>query len=351
MSRSASGQPSRAQVPTPPSTTWSTAAAPCTASGWPPHRCAALSCRSPRRHTGSIPSGNPAHVVVGRVGGAGMWPSSHSACSRTSRTLKTGLGRKALVHGRHVDALDPVGAALLLSPARHAAGEVAADSRDPTAAARLAARTPPRRRGRSGRSWARSATTRASCRTPHGPGMETEPGQVRLVELQPRADVHDERTGDAHLLHLPRRERMASTSSRIKGPRLRSTTAWKLGGCGGSDPVARSTKRSSSDSFSRSLWRRSKPIVDETFMSMPGLRTAIRRGGRAIPRRCRPAAAAAWCSERKIARAPSSLSTARSGRAMSPTNSVSPVRMAHGSGPRAVSISAKAVCSGRCPGV
>ena len=50
-------------------------------------------------------------------------------------------------------------------------------------------------------------------------------------------------------------------------------------------------------------------------------------------------------------RAPSRFSTARSGRAMSPTNSESPVSTAHGSAPRAVSISANAVCSGRCPGV
>ena len=58
----------------------------------------------------------------------------------------------------------------------------------------------------------------------------------------------------------------------------------------------------------------------------------------------------ARCSERKMSRAPSSLSTARSGRAMSPTNSVSPVSTAHGSSLRAVSISANAVCSGRWPG-
>ena len=51
-------------------------------------------------------------------------------------------------------------------------------------------------------------------------------------------------------------------------------------------------------------------------------------------------------SEGNMPCAPSSLSTARSGRAMSPTNSVSPVSTAHGSGPRAVSISANAVCSG-----
>ncbi len=52
-----------------------------------------------------------------------------------------------------------------------------------------------------------------------------------------------------------------------------------------------------------------------------------------------------------MSRAPSAFSTARSGRAMSPTNSESPVSTAHGSSPRAVSISANAVCSGRCPGV
>ena len=57
------------------------------------------------------------------------------------------------------------------------------------------------------------------------------------------------------------------------------------------------------------------------------------------------------CSEWKIPRAPCTFSTARSGRAMSPTNSVSPLRTAHGSGPRRVSMIANAVCSGRCPGV
>ena len=56
-------------------------------------------------------------------------------------------------------------------------------------------------------------------------------------------------------------------------------------------------------------------------------------------------------SEPNTPRAPSSRSTARSGRAMSPTNSESPVSTAHGSGPRAVSVSTNAVCSGRCPGV
>ncbi len=56
------------------------------------------------------------------------------------------------------------------------------------------------------------------------------------------------------------------------------------------------------------------------------------------------------CREWNISRAPSSFSTARSGRAMSPTNSESPVSTAHGSGARSLSISRKAECSGRWPG-
>ena len=56
-------------------------------------------------------------------------------------------------------------------------------------------------------------------------------------------------------------------------------------------------------------------------------------------------------SEWKIPRAPSAFSIARSGRAMSLTNSVSPVSTAHGRSLRAVSTSANAVCSGRWPGV
>ncbi len=124
----------------------------------------------------------------------------------------------------------------------------------------------------------------------------------------------------------------ASTPSRSSGPRLMSTTAWKFGGWGGSDAVARSTKRSSSSSRSRSLCRRSNPIVEETFMSMPG---PPAQGAAEVPGpdldAVGRAAAAARAASGRSPRAPSSLSTARSGRAMSPTNRVSPVSTAHGS--------------------
>ena len=128
----------------------------------------------------------------------------------------------------------------------------------------------------------------------------------------------------------------ASTVSSTSGPRLSATMFWKFGGCGperrrSSARRTRPRRRSRSSSW----WARSKPIVEETLRSMPGPphsepprwpgQTSVVSGS----------VSSLSCSERKMPRAPSSLSTARSGRAMSPTNSVSPVSTAHGSSPRA----------------
>ena len=144
----------------------------------------------------------------------------------------------------------------------------------------------------------------------------------------------------------------ASTPSLSSGPRLMSTTAWKFGGWGGSAArraldeavlVAPRAAARCGGARTRSWRRPSCPC--------PGPRTGSRRDARATPRRCRRGRAASRAGSGRSPRAPSSLSTARSGRAMSPTNSVSPVSTAHGSSPRAVSISANAVCSGRWPGV
>ncbi len=93
------------------------------------------------------------------------------------------------------------------------------------------------------------------------------------------------------------------------------------------------------------------PAVEQIFMSMPG-------PPHIEPPRCAGhssqspgSVSSRWCTERKIWRAPSACSTAKSVRATSPTNRLSPLSTAHGSPPRVVSISRKAVCSGRCPGV
>ncbi len=105
----------------------------------------------------------------------------------------------------------------------------------------------------------------------------------------------------------------------------------KFGGCGGSPAIAFSTNASSSAIWSMGECSRSKPIVDETFRSMPG-------PPQSEPPRCpghtshvSGSCRSFSCRERKMSCAPSLLSTARSGRAMSPTKSVSPVRTAHGS--------------------
>src|SRR4051812_2923685 len=144
----------------------------------------------------------------------------------------------------------------------------------------------------------------------------------------------------------------AWTSPPCSGPRLTSTIARKFGGCGPSRASAPATKRSSSRSASAALCARSKPIVEATFRSMPGPphidpprwpgHTSV---SSASGRR------RSW-RERKMSRAPSAGSIARSGRATSPTNMLSPVSTAHGrSASRRPSTSANAVCSGRWPGV
>ena len=113
-----------------------------------------------------------------------------------------------------------------------------------------------------------------------------------------------------------------------------STIAWKFGGWGG-----RLARRALDErvlvvlAAAASLWRRSKPIVEETFMSMPG-------PPHSEPPRCPGHTSTSSGERQQLARAasgrcrarPPPCSTARSGRAMSPTNRVSPVSTAHGSG-------------------
>ena len=103
---------------------------------------------------------------------------------------------------------------------------------------------------------------------------------------------------------------------------------------------------------SSSLWRRSKPIVEETFMSMPG--PAAQRAAevaRARPRRCRARrqqlrrAASGRCRARPPPCRPRGRA-ARCRRRTACRRSAPPTAPA----PRAVSISANAVCSGRWPG-
>ena len=182
--------------------------------------------------------------------------------------------------------------------------------------------------------------------------MQIERGDVRVVELELGADVDDQRAVLLRLLDLARRERVDVDRLDLRAGRGCAPTMFsKFGGWGGRPAIAFSTNASSSAIWSIGECWRSKPIVEETFRSMPG-------PPQSEPPRCPgqtshvsgSGSSFSW-SERKMSRAPSLLSTARSGRAMSPTKSVSPVSTAQGSSPRSVSISANAVCSGRWPGV
>ena len=83
----------------------------------------------------------------------------------------------------------------------------------------------------------------------------------------------------------------------------------------------------------------------------PALRTSTRRGAPATPRNRRGGSGASRAPSGRSRARPSAWSIARSVRATSPTNRLSPLSTAHGSGPRLLSINRNAVCSGRCPGV
>ena len=175
---------------------------------------------------------------------------------------------------------------------------------------------------------------------------------VRLIELPLGADVDEQRAGASLPAPPDGGERMRLDGVADSSPRLSATMFSKFGGWGPRLASACSTKASSSVICRTSLCACSNPIVEETLRSMPG-------PPHIDPPRCPGQTSTSGgsdsnlpCSERKISRAPSSFSTARSGRATSPTNSVSPVSTAHGSSPpRLVSTSRNAVCSGRCPGV
>ena len=161
-------------------------------------------------------------------------------------------------------------------------------------------------------------------------------GDVRVVELLVGAHVDDQRPvrrgaarpGAARAAGARRPSVSSgprlSVDDRREVRRLRAELGQRLRRR--TRPRRRSPASGCARARSRS-WRRS---------SCPSRarRTSSRRGGRARPRRGRAGSSSCSCSERKMPRAPSDFSIARSGRATSSTNSVSPVSTAHGSSPR-----------------
>ena len=122
-----------------------------------------------------------------------------------------------------------------------------------------------------------------------------------------------------------------------------------FGGFGADTEAESATKSASCSIWSAGLKRRSKPIVEEPFelIDLPQSDPATWPGKTSTP----SGSSSSRRNEWKSPSAPSCAPTARSGRAASPTKSESPVRTSHGSSARERSITARQVCSGRCPGV
>jgi hypothetical protein len=147
--------------------------------------------------------------------------------------LQLVAGLQPPVQVRHGDALDPLDRQPLLAPARHAAGEVAADPGDPD-------------RGGERGGMARVVVVPAddhhelvSLDQPGQLGPEPSPqrgdadraGHVRLVELELGAYVDHERTVVAGLLHLARSERMHVHAPHHERPAVESDDVpevWRL---------------------------------------------------------------------------------------------------------------------------
>ena len=267
----------------------------------------------------------------------GMWPASHSLRSRTSRTWTSSRAPAARRRGsRSIRATGRFSCA----PARHAAVQEAGEARGCR---------PPRRAGRRARPSSSSRPTKHDVLL--AVGQPGEPGAEAGVEHRDRRSrrgcARRRTAGRCARRRAARRPprccstwRGASGSSSTpvgeQRPAVeRRRSRWKFGGCGPSPAsacvdelvlVVDRQRRRCARARSRSSRRSSCPS--------PGRRTSSRRGGRARPRRRPGSASSLPCSERKIPRAPSDFSIARSGRATSLTNSVSPVSTAHGSSPR-----------------
>ena len=123
----------------------------------------------------------------------------------------------------------------------------------------------------------------------------------------------------------------------------------RFGGFGAETPADSAMNAPTSDSASIGLKRRSKPIVVDAreLIEVPQSEPATWPGNTSTPS---GSSRSRW-SEWKRPSAPSVAPTARSGRAVSPTKSESPVSTSHGSSARVLSTTARQQCSGRWPGV
>ena len=253
-----------------------------------------------------------------------MCPASHSERSRTSSSCGRSARLPSGVELLQAEPRDALDRELLLAPAGHAAGQVSGDVGDAD-------------RGRELDRPARVLVVAAheherllGPREPRQPRAEAgaqrgdadRAGDVRLVELQLGAHVHDAARRRVSAWSTWRGvSGWTSTVSARSGPRLSATMLRKFGGCGRAPAVGAGDELVLVVDLEQALVRALEADRRRDLQVHPG--PAAHRAAE-VPRPdlavVSGSVSSRSCSERKMPCAPSFLSTARSGRAMSPTN-------------------------------
>ena len=201
-----------------------------------------------------------------------MWPASHSLRSRTSRTWGGVARRSSARAARDGHPLDALDVELVLAPGGHAAGEVAGDVAQPDRGGEhggfdgVLVVAADEHDGLLGLGQPRELG--AEARAPRGDAHGA--GDVRLVELQLGAHVDDERAVVLGLLDLARAERVRVDGLLDQRAAVERDDVLEVRRLGSERRGGLSTNSSSSATCSRSWLARSKPMVEETFRSMPG---------------------------------------------------------------------------------
>ena len=345
------GQPARAQVPTPPSTTWSTSRRRAAEQAGAPPRCADRTRRSPR-------PARPRRRRRAARGGRGRARGPSPGCARRptppARARRAPAARRRGARaGRRRHALDardraPPRARRSSRPQEAGDAPHADRRREPRGAARVVVVAADEHHV-----LPRSATQASLVPKPaRSAGDADRAGDVRLVELERPCARRRPARRRATALDLARRERVGLDAVAGSGPRLSSTMRWKFGGCGpsaGERGVARTRPRPRSQQRvvralvadrRRHLEVHPRPAAQRAAevagpdLDSPGsassllVQRAVDR--RARPPPCRPPGRAGRCRRRTASR-----------------RSAPPTARRRGS----CRCSRNAVCSGRCPGV
>ena len=303
-----------------------------------------------------MPVGHAVDVVVGRVDRAGdvagvpLVALAHVEDLHARRRSARAARRRSSARSRSTGSA-------LLAPAGHAAGEVPGErARRPTAAASSAAS----RASSSSRPTSTTALVaarrarRASSRSPPASAvMQTRARDVRLVELELGAHVDHERAAGAAWSTWRGVSGCAVDARRRSGPRLSATMCLEVRRLRAQRRRSRAATNSSSSAIAEQLVVRALEADRRRDLHVHPRPAAERAAevARARPRRCRGSASSCRAaSGRCRARPRPCRRRGRAGRCRRRTacrRSAPPTARRRAR----VSISANAVCSGRCPGV